>query len=291
MLIKAQSILIIPGQQPEPGIWESILALSLVLKKAKKNYLILLDKKDSFLEDNEEIEKASIFNPNSAKDLVITLGRFEDKISTIDWEQTDQDVKIRLSTEKGEIGNPDIAISRTHNFFDLRIFIDINPEQAQSIDSLKVLDFSKGESIFIKSSTDTDVVPILVYKFIKKNKLKLDSNSAKKLLAGVYRATKNFTTTQNPETFLVASQLMTIINKPDLEEKPVSEKTKTEVTTISEKKKQKRYPLNVEAKEPEELPADFDPLAPAKEIPQPLTFGDKPQTPKPVVNTPLPEAQ
>lgn len=288
MLIKAQSILIIPGQQPDSGIWESTLALSLALKKAKKTYLILLDEKDRSLEDNKEIEKASIFNPNSAKDLVITLGRFEDKISTIDWEQTDQEVKIRLSTEQGDIGNPDIAISRTHNFFDLRIFIDINPEQAQSIDSLKVLDFSKGESIFIKSSTDTDIVPILIYKFIKKNKLKLDPNSAKKLLAGIYRATKNFTTTQNSETFLVASQLMTIINKPDLEEKLIPEKTKTEITTVSEKKK---YPPNIEVKEPEELPANFDPLAPAKEIPQPLTFGDKTQTPKPVINTPLPEAQ
>ena len=42
---------------------------------------------------------------------------------------------------------------------------------------------------------------------------------------------------------------------------------------------------------PEELPSDYDPLAPAFEIPQPLKLENNQPPVKQVVNTPLPEAE
>lgn len=296
MSIKAQAILIVPGQSVNLGIWESTLALGQVLKKANKDYFIFVENQEHIKTVGSGIDNIPVFDANAAKDLVITLARFEDKVSDVKWEQTGQNVKMRLSTEKGDIGNPDIAISRVHNSFDLKIFVGLNKEEAQAIDSLKDQDFTEGKSVFLKSSVDTDIIPALVYDFIKKNKLKLDPDSAQKLLDGIYNATNNFTKNQSAQIFFISSKLMAIINRTDSEEKPVKSKTEDQTDSMSEedgKLEEIETPILTvpEVKEPEELPPDYDPLAPATDFPQPLILEDDPPAPKPQVNSPLPEAQ
>lgn len=343
MSIKAQAILIIPGQSVNSGVWESALALGRTLKKAKKDYSIFTENQEVVEALDSSISKESIpmFDTKATRDLIVTLTNLEDKVSDVKWQQTDQEVELRLATDKGNIGNPSVAISRIHNSFDLKIFIGLNQEEAQLLDIIEDLDFSEGKSVFLETTTDTDLIPVLVYNFIKKNKLKLDGYSAQKLLDAIYQATDNFTNHQSAETFFIASKLMAIINKPaksknakeaakidtmptptapptkrvDRDEKVQEESAQAilpqvspVLVTSSETSPTQDSPILIqteqteitqatpepepirEIKEPEELPADYDPLAPAVNFPTPLNLDDSPP-PKPQDNSPLPEAQ
>lgn len=335
MPIKAQSILLIPNQSGDFGVLQSTIALAQTLRNAKISFSILTDETPP-----EEYTQFTLYDINSSKEFSLNLTSVEDKVTSINWRQAEEIVEIRLTTENGNPGNPEVEITTNNSSFDMKIFIGLDREEAQLVDIAEDGGLDKQNSVFLEELEEGEVIPVLVFNYLKKNKLKIDEHSALNLLEGLYKSTKNFTRKQSAEGFFVASKLMTIIKKylpKDMDSsvtdgatiekrqmetdlKPASQDTipatekenqpnitsdaqtakteevQTSKVSISEENSQEPIPMVsepiIEIKEPEVLPADYDPLAPASEMPRPLVLEkEKAQQPKPVDNSPLPGAQ
>src|SRR5690606_9633808 len=118
---------------------------------------------------------------------------------------------------------------KNDNSFDLRIFIGFNKKEAKLIDIAEDGKINKAKSVYFTEDEDNEVIPVQVFNYLKKHKLKLTEHSALNLLEGLYKATKNFTRKQSAEGFFIASKLMTIIQdniQPDIGE-PVKTQDET----------------------------------------------------------------
>jgi hypothetical protein len=311
-VIKAQSILIIPKQSSEPSVILSALVLGRTLTENGKHVSYYLDETISnsidIFKDGEKI----INNTNSRNELIVKLDKVKSPITHLDWKQDHEELIIKLISNEGEIGSPDISITHTNQNFDLRIFIQARKEDLESRSNAKDTSVFSGTSVHLLDEESDINTPITVFKFIKKTKYKLSLQNSENLLLALRNSTNNFTTGISSESFLVAAELLSIteksnqssetttvkkaenenIKKPATETKisPI-EKVDIPEKTIKADKKPIVKPEEANFATPEELPADYDPLSPATTLPEPIKLETNKAIPQIEANSPLPQAK
>ncbi|MCA9380246.1 hypothetical protein KC675_03665 [Candidatus Dojkabacteria bacterium] len=309
-VIKAQSILIIPKQSSDPSVILSALVLGRTLTENGKHVSYYLDetisKSIDIFYDGEKI----INDTNSRNELIVKLDKVKSTITHLDWNQDQEELTIKLISNEGEIGSPDISITHTNQNFDLRIFIQARKEDLESRSNAKDTSVFSGTSVHLLEESDINT-PITVFKFIKKTKYKLSLQNSENLLIALRNSTNNFTTGISSESFLVAAELLSITEKSNqvqnaiVEEKAENENTKKPSTeskvspvekvdlpkeTIKTDKKPIVKPEEKNFATPEELPADYDPLSPATTLPEPIKLETNKVIPQTEANSPLPQA-
>lgn len=309
-VIKAQSILIIPKQSSDPSVILSALVLGRTLTENGKHVSYYLDetisKSIDIFYDGEKI----INDTNSRNELIVKLDKVKSTITHLDWNQDQEELTIKLISNEGEIGSPDISITHTNQNFDLRIFIQARKEDLESRSNAKDTSVFSGTSVHLLEESDINT-PITVFKFIKKTKYKLSLQNSENLLIALRNSTNNFTTGISSESFLVAAELLSITEKSNqvqnaiVEEKAENENTKKPSTeskvspvekvdlpkeTIKTDKKPIVKPEETNFATPEELPADYDPLSPATTLPEPIKLETNKVIPQTEANSPLPQA-
>lgn len=309
-VIKAQSILIIPKQSSDPSVILSALVLGRTLTENGKHVSYYLDetisKSIDIFYDGEKI----INDTNSRNELIVKLDKVKSTITHLDWNQDQEELTIKLISNEGEIGSPDISITHTNQNFDLRIFIQARKEDLESRSNAKDTSVFSGTSVHLLEESDINT-PITVFKFIKKTKYKLSLQNSENLLIALRNSTNNFTTGISSESFLVAAELLSITEKSNqvqnaiVEEKAENENTKKPSTeskvspvekvdlpkeTIKTDKKPIVKPEEKNFATPEELPADYDPLSPATTLPEPIKLETNKAMPQTEANSPLPQA-
>ena len=309
-VIKAQSILIIPKQSSDPSVILSALVLGRTLTENGKHVSYYLDetisKSIDIFKDGEKI----INDTNSRNELIVKLDKVKSTITHLDWNQDQEELTIKLISNEGEIGSPDISITHTNQNFDLRIFIQARKEDLESRSNAKDTSVFSGTSVHLLEESDINT-PITVFKFIKKTKYKLSLQNSENLLIALRNSTNNFTTGISSESFLVAAELLSITEKSNqvqnaiVEEKAENENTKKPSTeskvspvekvdlpkeTIKTDKKPIVKPEEKNFATPEELPADYDPLSPATTLPEPIKLETNKVIPQTEANSPLPQA-
>ena len=309
-VIKAQSILIIPKQSSDPSVILSALVLGRTLTENGKHVSYYLDetisKSIDIFYDGEKI----INDTNSRNELIVKLDKVKSTITHLDWNQDQEELTIKLISNEGEIGSPDISITHTNQNFDLRIFIQARKEDLESRSNAKDTSVFSGTSVHLLEESDINT-PITVFKFIKKTKYKLSLQNSENLLIALRNSTNNFTTGISSESFLVAAELLSITEKSNqvqnaiVEEKAEIENTKKPSTeskvspvekvdlpkeTIKTDKKPIVKPEEKNFATPEELPADYDPLSPATTLPEPIKLETNKVIPQTEANSPLPQA-
>lgn len=309
-VIKAQSILIIPKQSSDPSVILSALVLGRTLTENGKHVSYYLDetisKSIDIFYDGEKI----INDTNSRNELIVKLDKVKSTITHLDWNQDLEELTIKLISDEGEIGSPDISITHTNQNFDLRIFIKARKEDLESRSNAKDSSVFSGTSVHLLEESDINT-PIAVFKFIKKTKYKLSLQNSENLLIALRNSTNNFTTGISSESFLVAAELLSITEKSNqvqnaiVEKKTENENTKKPSTeskvspvekvdlpkeTIKTDKKPIVKPEEKNFATPEELPADYDPLSPATTLPEPIKLETNKVIPQTEANSPLPQA-
>jgi hypothetical protein len=311
-VIKAQSILIIPKQTSEPSVILSAIALGRTLAENGKQVSYYLDESvrnsiDIFT-DNENV----INDSDSKNELIVKLDKIKSTVTNLDWEQKNEELTIKLISKEGEIGAPDISITHPNQNFDLRIFVQLKKEDIEGLSSSADTSIFSGTSIYLYDDTPSINIPLTVYKFIKQVKYKLSAENSETLLLALRNSTDNFTSNVSSEIFYVAADLVSITersikspvktkdkeldtknieihtHKNDKETKDIK-KNPQESTELVDKTKE--YEQNkVKFATPEEISADYDPLLPATNIPEPMKLETKMVVPQTDANTPLPQA-
>ena len=333
-VIKAHSILIIPKQIEDLSLWYASIALGKVLESSDKSYQIYINEDLSKLLLEILEPSAPLFNTLKYNDLQITVGNVNGKVEKLSWEQNEESLSIKVSLDQDIANTPEVKISPVGNIFDLKIFLGMERTEAESIPMIVKHKLMNGTSVFLNETSEMNHAE-QVYDFLLRAKLPIGKEPAELLLKSLYLSTENFTKKTNPETFFLASKLMSsseetpTIKEKKKTEKPVKSKEIEEEVTKAEEPEtvlpapvmaEEKIPVKVEEKAevtspvstspaptapventvtestpqvtvPEELPSDYDPLAPAFEIPQPLKLENNQPPVKQVVNTPLPEAE
>lgn len=311
-VIKAQSILIVPKQTSDPSVILTAIALGRTLTENGKHISYYLDETISNSLDVFKDDEKIINDTNTSNELTVKLDKIKSPITSLDWQQEKEELIIKLTSNEGEIGSPDISISHTNQNFDLRIFIQVTKAGIETISNTNNASVFSGTSVFLSDDDSDANIPLLVFKFIKKIKYKLSVSNSELLLLAVRNSTANFMSNVSSETFIIAAELLSIAEKSkasttklSLEQsnkttttKPYVDKNSVQLEKIntSEKPQKKTYTdlkknqPKVEFATPEELPADYDPLSPAITFPEPIKLESNEARPQPETNTPLPQA-
>jgi len=290
---KAKSVLIISRQQADLSLWLAALALGNTLKALDKSYHFFVQPEIiSQLPDffNKDLP---LLDLQSGKNLLITLKNLKEKISDLKWKQTGNSLEISLFAGNGSVGNPDISISHLGAPDDLKIFINLNKEEAQKDPIMKDLNLTAGNCIFLNA----ELPALMIYKFLQDSDLTIDSQDADLLFQSITLATENFTVNRDSKTFSVAAELLKLQNEKK-EKKPKQNKNEHSPDKASKKTTPiPAEPINTEKLveklkpvEPDVVPADYDPLKPATAVPQPLKLEKEAAPVRPPLNTPLPVA-
>ena len=311
-VIKAQSILIIPKQTSEPSVILSMIALGRTLTENGKSVSYYIDEtvrnSIDIFKDDENI----INDTNTKNELTVKLDNIKSTVKQLDWEQQNDTLTIKLTSQEGEIGSPDISITHTNQNFDLRIFIQVKKQDLESLSISNDTPIFSGTSVFLSEDSENENIPVSIFKFIKKTKYKLSENNAETLLLALRNSTDNFTNNVTSETFQVAAELLKVteVPKPKTLEPENGGNSQTEPIALKkgnldeevkkiessmqtkqpEKLQNNKTPKEAGFATPEELPANYDPLSPATTLPEPIKLEPSEVSPQPVANSPLPQA-
>lgn len=311
-VIKAQSILIIPKQTSDPSVVLSILALGRTLTENGKTVSYYIDETISKSIDIFKDDEKIINDTNSKNELIVKLDNIKSTVTHLDWEQENEELTIKLTSQNGEIGSPDISITHTNQNYDLRIFVQVKKGELETHSGYSDSTIFSGTGVYLYDENNDENIPLTIYNFIKKTKYKISESNAETLLLALRNSTENFTTKITSETFQVAAELFKVSEKSNTEPtKPVmKEKSNDRVTNpqkapldkpikVTEKSTQnkeqvaaenQKEPEKTEFATPEELPANYDPLSPATTLPEPIKLEPSEVSPQPVANSPLPQA-
>lgn len=311
-VIKAQSILIIPKRTSDPSVVLSILALGRTLTENGKTVSYYIDETISKSIDIFKDDEKIINDTNSKNELIVKLDNIKSTVTHLDWEQENEELTIKLTSQNGEIGSPDISITHTNQNYDLRIFVQVKKEELETLSSATDSTIFSGTGVYLYDESNLENIPLTVFNFIKKTKYKISESNAETLLLALRNSTENFTTKISSETFQVAAELLKVSEKsnpeptkPDMKEKSTNKITTTQkapvdksikVTEKSTQNKEQVAEVNqkntekIEFATPEELPANYDPLSPATTLPEPIKLEPSEVSPQPVANSPLPQA-
>lgn len=289
---EAKSILIIPRQTVSQALWLTSAALSRMLQKNKDVRIYMnadiLKLNKSYLPPNVRAYDAGVSNK-----MVITLEGVNQEISDVEWEKKADTLEITIKSADTKQLRPTLKVRDPQPEFELKIFLGISREDAEKNTKFQELKFLSGTSIFL--SDDEYITGC--FDMISKLNRKIDQVSASELLSALRAWTDNFTLNISPQVFELAAKLMRynakyidssieiVEEKDDLTEENIST---TEVENVTEKPVEQQAPPVAKVVEPEVLPADFDPLAPAKEAITPLQLEEA--SVKALDNTPLPSA-
>lgn len=311
-VMKAQSILIIPKQTSEPSIILSVIALGRTLAENGKQVSYYLDK---IVRDTIDIftENEKVINDSDSKnELIVKLDKIKATVTNLEWEQKNEELTIKLMSKDGEIGAPDISITHPNKNFDLRIFVQLKKEEIEELSSPTDTSIFSGTSVYLYDDTPNINVPSTVYKFIKQVKYKLSAENSETLFLALRNSTENFTSNVSSDLFYTAADLVSITERSkkspteaidrELNTNKVETPTNKKTSKIKDiKENSQEYTKSVGEKQikeqdkvkfatPEEVPADYDPLLPATNIPKPMKLETKVVAPQPDANTPLPQA-
>ena len=311
-VIKAQSILIIPKQTSDPSVVLAILALGRTLTENGKTVSYYIDETISKSIDIFKDDEKIINDTNSKNELIVKLDNIKSTVTRLDWEQENEELTIKLTSQNGEIGSPDISITHTNQNYDLRIFVQVKKEELETLSSSTDSTIFSGTGVYLYDENNDENIPLTIFNFIKKTKYKISESNAETLLLALRNSTENFTTKITSETFQVAAELFKVSEKshteptkPDTKEKsndrvpnpqkaPLDKPIKvTEKSTQNKEQvaaENQKEPEKTEFATPEELPANYDPLSPATTLPEPIKLEPSEVSPQPVANSPLPQA-
>jgi len=311
-VIKAQSILIIPKQTSDPSVVLSILALGRTLTENGKTVSYYIDETISKSIDIFKDDEKIINDTNSKNELIVKLDNIKSTVTHLDWEQENEELTIKLTSQNGEIGSPDISITHTNQNYDLRIFVQVKKGELETLSGYSDSTIFSGTGVYLYDENNDENIPQTIFNFIKKTKYKISESNAETLLLALRNSTENFTTKITSETFQVAAELFKVSEKSspeptklDMKEKatdtvtnpqkaPLAKPIKVTEKPIQNKEQiTKANPKNTEKIEfatPEELPANYDPLSPATTLPEPIKLEPSEVSPQPVANSPLPQA-
>ncbi len=302
---KATNILIIPLQSDDPSHWQASQALAFALTEKGKSVKYFANSTvrkfiNSFIPD-----EGAVFDAESARDVVIKVSNFKDKANNLSWNQTGNSLELKIRTENGTLTNPVVEIERAGANFDIKIFVGMGRNKAEKDKEIKKLGLTRGDSIFLEQEADTDSPTSLVFHFLKNSNFPIPEICATLLLKSLYAYTEDFNKKVSFHTFELASELIKTgarldssprsINKPQVDKVPPTEELipLSDVLESFEKEADLEDNLPAPAHKPvedtpqkavedkkdvvipEELPQDFDPLAPATNMPEPIRLENK----------------
>lgn len=299
MLIKAQSILIILGPSINFDTTQAIVALCEALSKAKKNYSVWVLNQNFIktLQAHSTSFTIPIFQPTTKNDLILTLDNFSNKVLGVKWQQINHKVVLYFTVENKNFNEYGLNISKQEHIFDSIIFVGLAESEQEFLNISSYIDKQKTKITYLKEKEDS-ILPLEIYNFITKEKLNLEVSIAQKLLESIYKVTQNFTKNKTSRTFLIASKLTALIDKAPIsnvtpkENKIKTQEMKPDNNQMHDKKKKDSTDGKdtlEEKRKTRKDPISYDPLTPASQPPEPLILNKK-TTPKPKINTPLPEA-
>lgn len=303
---EAKSILIIPRQTVSRALWLSCSALNRALSDNKKSVHIYVNSDIKEFAKNFIDSKTPFFEGEKLTEFSITVSGIRQEIGAVNWERQGDNLIIKIETDESEGLQPKIKLNNPKPEFDLRIFLGISRKLAEQEKKFTDQGLTNGTAIFF----DDDDYIQRIYDLITTLKKKPSRLVLDELLTALKAYTDNFTLNISPEIFELASTLVRKGAEYLKSEKPEeflyggnteqneadeSENTKkhNEPDPIKKKelkkdKNEQNDDIQKEAVEPEEAPPNYDPLAPAISIPQPLQINNSGE--KPVDNSPLPSA-
>jgi len=140
----AQNIYIFPSGKENPESVPCSLALFYTLKEQKKNVNLIID---------DFPEKFRFLIPSLdflsyPKDFIISIPTTKAKFSQIRYDKTEENLKICLALDKGEIKKNEISFYFSEPKPDLLITIGSNPSPSAEGEGSKDLDFLKKNNLF-----------------------------------------------------------------------------------------------------------------------------------------------
>lgn len=298
---KAKSILIVPIQSDDLTCWQAAHALALSLQNRDKKVQFFANTTvrkyvNSFIQD-----ESLIFDAESARDVVIKVNNFKDKANNLSWKQVGNSLELKIRTEHGTLSNPVVEVEQFGMNFDIKIFVGLSRQKAEKDREIKKTKLTSGVAIFLEQNTENESPTALVFEFLKNIKFPINKEVSSLLIKSLYLYTDNFNKRTDSKTFMLASELLQMGGQIEYSlKKPVKNISEermagTGLTPLSEvlesiegesplgkvdTKVQEEQVTEKEADSmdiddsviPEELPIDFDPLAPAKEFPKPINL-------------------
>ncbi len=221
LIEKSHTILILPSRELEGDVLASSLALFSTLKKIGKNVNVLIDEipeKFKFLETNQ---------PESSSDFIISVNASDKEISKMRYERNNNDLKIYLTLNKGELKAKDISFPLSNQKPDLLVTIGVDSlgnlgdffeHNSQLFSQAPILNIDNhlsnevfGEVNLVDiTSCLAEILTNLIRLMESEDEAFLDENIATYLLTGIICASQNFRNPKTrPKTFETSAYLIT----------------------------------------------------------------------------------
>lgn len=208
LIVRSQSVLILPSQEIQGDSLVSAMALYSTLKKQGKNANILVEKIP------EKFQFLSGWEPEDSKDFIISIDTSKKEISKMRYEKNKKDLKIYLTVNKGGLRKGDVSFSSFDQKPNLLITIGI-----KSLENLGNL-FEQNSRLFYETpilnidnhpsnenfgevnlvdvtSCSAEILTNLIKLMESEEEAFLNESVATQLLTGIICASQNF---RNPKT-------------------------------------------------------------------------------------------
>lgn len=221
LIEKSQNILILPPREINGDTLAGSLALFSTFKKMGKNANILID------EVPEKFKFLDGWQSKTTGDFTISIDAAGKEISKMRYERDNNDLKIYLTVNKGELKNKDVSFPVVNQPLNLLVTIGIKSlndvadffeENSRFLSETAILNIDNhqanenfGEVNLVDATSSSSEILTNFIRFMEsEDEAFLDENIATHLLTGIICASQNFRDSRTrPKTFETSAFLIT----------------------------------------------------------------------------------
>lgn len=216
-------ILVLVSPELSDSQYLSLVALLKVIEINSQEIEILYSPTIANYEDLESLEEYSKLEGLAEQKYLLQFENQADKVSSIQWNQTDKNLNIYVSMDNGKLNTENITFDSvggnysTIYTFGLGSLDDLGDKYSKTREYIfseaEIVSFGKevkikGRKVENRAISEDGSIAEEVYKYIHERKLKINMQAATDLLAAIYISTDNFKQVVNPDVFSMSAELV-----------------------------------------------------------------------------------
>jgi len=221
-LDSAESVLIVPKQEPDLDVLAASFSLARALHKAGKKTSMYIDPDiyTEVLKAKFPPQSISFMKKDEPGSIVISLNNIDAPVSEVKWKEEKGTVNIYVTTDGGNVPGDKVKINRSSTLADLAVLVDASsPEDlGDYYTSHRQQFFADTVTIFTPNGVNspeaitgyeirTPSFSQGMFEFMQREDMHVDDGIATTLLAGLYWRTENFKNDLNEDSFTRAAEL------------------------------------------------------------------------------------